>query len=191
MDYGLIINFVLLAFLLITAVAVVVMRDLFSVVMVTGVYSLISATVFLNLDAVDVSFTEAAVGAGISTVLMLGGLMLTSRREKIPKGRQPIVPLMAVLATGAALVYGTADMPAFGDANSAANTYVGMDYMNTTPKEIGVPNIVTAVLASYRGYDTLGETVVVFTAGFGVMILLGTGISASASGSRRKEEDEE
>jgi multicomponent Na+:H+ antiporter subunit B len=191
MDYGLIINFVLLAFLLITGFAVVVMRDLFSVVMVTGVYSLISATVFLNLDAVDVSFTEAAVGAGISTVLMLGGLMLTSRREKIPKGRQPIVPLMAVLATGAALVYGTADMPAFGDANSPVNTYVGMDYMNTTPKEIDVPNIVTAVLASYRGYDTLGETVVVFTAGFGVMILLGTGISASASGSRRKEEDEE
>ena len=35
-----------------------------------------------------------------------------------------------------------------------------------------MPNVVTAVLASYRGYDTLGETTVVFTAGAGVIALL-------------------
>ena len=45
-------------------------------------------------------------------------------------------------------------------------------YLNDAVKETGVPNVVTAVLASYRGYDTLGETTVVFTAGAGVIVLL-------------------
>jgi multicomponent Na+:H+ antiporter subunit B len=58
--------------------------------------------------------------------------------------------------------------------------------MERTPQDIAVPNVVTAVLASYRGYDTFGETVVVFTAALGVMLLLGFG-----SGGRRKEEEED
>ncbi len=189
MDLGTSIDIVLLAFLLICAVAIVFIRDLFSVVMVAGAYSLLSAMFFVNLDAVDVAFTEAAVGAGISTVLMLGGLMLTSRREKKPKGRQPIFPLLVVLSTGAALVYATFDMPDFGDPNSPANSYVGIDYIEATEKQIDVPNIVTAVLASYRGYDTLGETVVVFTAGLGVMVLLGIGFAGGAPASRKEEDD--
>ena len=185
MDYGTLINIVLLFLLLSSAIAVVILRHLFSVVMVAGVYSLLSALFFVNLDAVDVAFTEAAVGAGISTVLMLGGLMLTARREKIPEGRQPIVPLLVVLATGAALFYATLDMPAFGDANSPANSYVGMDYMRGTPEDLEIPNLVTSILASFRGYDTLGETVVVFTAGLGVLVLLGM----SAPATRREDEE--
>ena len=46
-------------------------------------------------------------------------------------------------------------------------------YIHETEHEIGVPNLVTAVLASYRGYDTWGETTVIFTACVGVMMLLG------------------
>ena len=191
MDIGTVIDIVLLGFLLITAFAVVVMRHLFAVVMVAGVYSLLSALFFADLDAVDVAFTEAAVGAGISTVLLLGGIMLTSRREKVPKDRRAILPLLVVFATGAALVYGTMDMPNYGDPDSPVNSYVGKDYLTGAPGEDGVydleiPNIVTAILASFRGYDTLGETVVVFTAGLGVFVLLGYG----AGTARRKEEDE-
>jgi len=62
-----------------TALAVVRMQSLFAIVMMSGVFSLLSALLFVTLDAVDVAFTEAAVGAGISTVLMLGTLALTSR----------------------------------------------------------------------------------------------------------------
>jgi len=86
-----------------------------------------------------------------------------------------------VLAVGAALVYATIDMPAVGDPNAPANNYVGQAYVENTPKEIAVPNIVTAVLASYRGFDTLGETLVIFTAGLAVILLLGVG---SARGGR-------
>ena len=83
-----------------------------------------------------------------------------------------ILPLFVVLLTGALLMYGTLDMPNFGAADTPAQTHVGPDYFERIPKEIDVPNAVTAILASYRGYDTLGETVVVFTAGIGVLLLM-------------------
>ena len=147
------------------------MRSLFAVVMLSGVFSLLSALLLVSLDAVDVAFTEAAVGAGISTVLMLGTLALTSRYER-PSKRSAAIPLLVVIVTGAALVYGTLDMPNFGDANAPAQTHVSPDYLLKSPHEIEVPNVVTAILASYRGYDTLGETAVVFTAAVGVLLLL-------------------
>ncbi|MEM9168203.1 MAG: DUF4040 domain-containing protein [Pseudomonadota bacterium] len=161
--------------LIIVAYVMLKSRHLFAVVMLSGIYSLLTASFFVALDAVDVAFTEAAVGAGISTVLMLAGMLLTARREKpATPGRAPVA-LVTVILTGAALVYATIDMPAFGDRYSPANAGVGQTYVERTPKDIDVPNIVTAVLASYRGFDTLGETTVVFTAGLAVMLLLGVG----------------
>ncbi len=188
LDTSTFIDVVLLALMLIAALAIIFIRHLFSVVMVSGVYSLLSAAVFVNLDAVDVAFTEAAVGAGISTVLFLGALVLTARREKIVPGRRPLLPILVVLVTGGALVYATYDMPSFGDSESPANIYIGKDYLERTPQEIDIPNFVTAILASYRGFDTLGETVVVFTAGLGVMILLGIGLHGGAAA---RENDKE
>lgn len=181
------INVTLLGLLFVAAVAIARMRSLFAIVMLSGIYSLISATWFVALDAVDVAFTEASVGAGISTALMLGAMLLTSRTAKPEPDVSRIVPLLVVLATGAMLVYATIDLPAFGDPDSPANSYVGTDYNERTPQEIGVPNVVTAVLASYRGFDTLGETGVVFTAALAVILLLGFGErSLSATIGRKK-----
>ncbi|MEM5517966.1 DUF4040 domain-containing protein [Henriciella sp. AS95] len=184
------INVVLLGLLFVIGVAIARMRSLFAIVMLSGVYSLISATWFVALDAVDVAFTEAAVGAGISTALLLGAMLLTSRTAKPEPRAMHIVPLLAVIAVGCMLVYATIDLPAFGDPNSPANTYVGTDYLHRTPEDIGVPNIVTAVLASYRGFDTLGETGVVFAAALSVILLLGFGersLSASLRNKNKKK----
>jgi multicomponent Na+:H+ antiporter subunit B len=153
------IDIALLVMLAVVGIAVIRMRNLFAVVMLFGIYSFLMAGIFVLLDAVDVAFTEAAVGAGISTVLMLGALALTKSREKIPV-TTPLLPLVVVLVTGGLLIYGTSDLP-----------------------DLGVPNVVTAVLASYRGYDTLGETTVIFTAGLCVLLLL--------SGRRRREDKDE
>jgi len=139
---------------------------------------------FVTLDAVDVAFTEAAVGAGISTVLVLGTLALTSRFEK-PTKRSPALPLFVVFVTGAALIYGTLDMPNFGSPEAPAQTHVAPEYLAESVHEINIPNVVTSILASYRGYDTLGETAVVFTAGIGVLLLI-SGLSR-----RRRRGDEE
>ncbi len=160
---------------MVLAVAILRLRSLFAVVMLAGIYSLITAGLFVTLDAVDVAFTEAAVGAGISTLLMLGTLALTTDREKEPPATLQILPLLVVVITGAALIYGTLDMPAFGDPQAPAQLHVADRYIAEAPDTTGVPNIVTAVLASYRGYDTMGELAVIFTAGIGVMLLLGAG----------------
>ncbi len=162
----------MLFFLAATAVAVARLRSLFAAAMLFGIYSLLSAAVFVVMDAVDVAFTEAAVGAGISSILVLGALSLIGKKQEAGHTR-PLLAFVLVSITGAVLVYGTLDLPSFGDPNAPAQQHVAPRYINESPTEIGVPNMVTSVLASYRGYDTLGEVTVIFTAGIGVLALLG------------------
>jgi multicomponent Na+:H+ antiporter subunit B len=160
------------------------LRDLFAVAMLSGIYSLLSAAYFVVADAVDVAFTEASVGAGISTVLMLATLGLTGREEPARR-RRALLPALVVGITGAALVYGTLDMPRHGDPGAPIHRHVAPLYLERSEIETGVPNVVTAVLASYRGYDTLGETTVIFTAGVGVLALLGLGRRRDRDGDGR------
>jgi len=169
-----VVDVALLAFLAVTAFAVMKQRNLFAVAMLSGIYSLLCAALYTMLDAVDVAFTEAAVGAGISTVLVLGTLALVGHEEKKP-ARPKVLPLFVVLVTGAVMVYGTLDMPPFGRADNPAHQHVAPRYIEKSGEETGVPNIVTSVLASYRGYDTMGETNVIFTALVGVLLLIATG----------------
>lgn len=180
-------NVTLLGMLFIIAIAIARLQSLFAIVMLSGIYSLISATWFVALDAVDVAFTEAAVGAGISTALFLGAMVLTSRRAKAEQGATKIVPLLVVIATGAVLIYATIDLPGFGDAMSAANTGVGMEFVERSKTEIAIPNVVTSVLGSYRGFDTLGEVAVVFAAGLAVVLLLGFGERSLGATVRRED----
>ncbi len=194
-------NLALLAFMAITAWSIARTRNLFVATMLAGIYSLLTATVFVLLDAVDVAFTEAAVGAGITTVLFLGALLLTDREAKPPKDRfghrfGTYGPMLLVVLLGAALVYTTLDplMPHFGDAGAPAQGRLAPEFLADTVRQVGrekptathIPNVVTTTLASYRGFDTLGEVVVIFTAGVGVLILLGGGtIGAAVRGRRR------
>jgi multicomponent Na+:H+ antiporter subunit B len=152
-------------------IAMAARRNLFSVVMLAGIYSFLMATVLVALDAVDVAMTEASVGAGISTVLLLGALYLTKAEEAKPI-HKPWLPLLVSVAVAGALVYGSLGLPAFSDPLAPIHGHVVPRYLLESLKETGVPNVVTSVLASYRGYDTLGETTVVFTAGIGVIALL-------------------
>lgn len=147
------------------------MKDLFAVIMLTGIYSLLSASFFVAMDAVDVAFTEAAVGAGVSTLLMLVAITITGRSEN-PTRHKPFLALAVVVITGSLLIYGTLDMPHFGSSLAPIHQHVAPRYINDSMQEIGVPNIVTSVLASYRAFDTFGEVVVIFTAGMGVLALL-------------------
>jgi multicomponent Na+:H+ antiporter subunit B len=167
------VDILLLAFIAICAIAILRLRDLFAVTMMFGLFSLIAAGLFTTMHAPDVAFTEAAVGAGISTILILATLAQTARREQSQGGRNVIVPLVVVWVTGAVLLYGTVDLPVFGDPAAAAHNHVAPYYITQSPEQIGIPNMVASVLASYRGYDTLGEVVVVFAAVIGVIALLG------------------
>ena len=166
---------ILITFMAAVAVAVARLRDLFAAAMLLGMFSLLSAAAMTVMDAVDVAFTEASVGAGISTILMLGTLALTSSKEAPGRPRRTTFALLAALATGVLLVYGTLDMPHYGDPAAPIHNHVAPHYIEQSWEEIGIPNVVTSVLASYRGYDTFGETTVIFAAAVGVLLLLGGG----------------
>ena len=152
-------------------IAIVRQRSLFGVVILASIYSFLMASVLIVLDAVDVAMTEASVGAGVSTVLLLATLHLVKTTE-MKRIRPNLLPLFVSLGTGAILVWGTLVFPPFGTPDAAIHRHVAPRYITDTIKDTNVPNVVTSVLADYRGYDTLGETTVIFTAGIGVMLLL-------------------
>ncbi|MEX0807275.1 MAG: DUF4040 domain-containing protein [Dongiaceae bacterium] len=156
------------------ALTILRLRSLLAIAILSGVYSLMMAFVFTVLDAVDVAFTEASVGAGITLTLMLAVISQTTRNEVAkPRDRlRDAAALGVAVIVGFALVYATFDMPMLGDATAAIHAHVAPRYIVQGPVETGVPNMVTSILASYRGYDTLGEVTVIFTAGIGVIALL-------------------
>jgi multicomponent Na+:H+ antiporter subunit B len=186
------VDVVLLLLVVATGVAAVGSRSLLASTMFLGIYSLLMALVWVNMFAMDVAFTEAAVGAGVSTILLLGTMAIVGREEKKQRGAH-WPALLIVVATGAALIYGTLDMPTFGDPNApvhqrTAPEYIAQDVGHTHAADAHgpgaahgehagdfghhVPNLVTAVLADYRGYDTMFETAVIFTAGICLVLLL-------------------
>ena len=179
------VDIVLLAFLVILGVAIIRLSSLFAAVMLTGIFSLVAACLYVSMDAVDVAFTEAAVGGGIATLLFLSTIALTTSQEK--SSRKVSLPaLFVVMVTGCVLMFGVSDIPDFGDSLAPAHQYLSDRYVKQSPQEIGVPNMVTSVLASYRGYDTMGEVTVIFTAGIAVLMLLGRGLRGGAGRIRDK-----
>jgi multicomponent Na+:H+ antiporter subunit B len=165
-----VINMALLTLLAVVTLAIVVQRSLVGVVILGAIYSFLMASVMIVLDAVDVALTEASVGAGISTVLLLAALHMTNTREYAPR-QKSIMPLVLTFMVGGVLIWGSFALPPFGAADAPIHEHVAPRYIETMA-ETGVPNMVTAVLADYRSFDTLGETTVVMVAGIGVMLLL-------------------
>jgi multicomponent Na+:H+ antiporter subunit B len=166
-------NVFLFAVLLATAVAITRIRALYVAAMLAALFSLVLASLFVMLDAVDVAFTEAAVGAGVSTVLFLSVLALTRSREAVTPRRRRWPAGLVVLLAGGTLLFASQDLPPFGAPDTPVQRHpVTEVYLEDSAEQIGIPNTVTSVLASYRGYDTLGELVVIFTAGVAVLLLL-------------------
>ena len=163
----------LLTLLVISAVSIVRAKNLFVAVMLTGIFSLLMASTFFVLDAADVALTEAAIGAGVSTIILLSALALTGEHERVASANRWL-PLAVVFVSAATLIYATFDKPRLGDPDAPVHQHVAPWYLENTPELIDIPNVVTAVLASFRGYDTLGEVFVVLTACIGVLFVLGT-----------------
>lgn len=194
MSEFLLLDIILLFLLTVTSVSVFVLHNLFAATMVFSLYSLLVSVVWLNLDAADVALTEAAVGAGIVTVLLIGALVVVGDEEKKhPRIHRP--GLLLVVLTTVVLVYGTFDLPRLGDPAAPAQVHITPEYISQTvpklhtdhggPSDDGhdekrsdnfhghVPNLVTSVIVNYRAYDTLFEVVVIFTAGVSLVLLVG------------------
>lgn len=165
----------LFVFVLATAIATAAFRDVLAAIVVFAAYSLGMAMFYALLLAPDVALTEAAISAGVTTLLLLLTIAKTvrpvaERTVVSPDPRAVIVVALFVLVAGQTLVA----MPAVGDADSPviSNEDVSQYYLENAYGETGVDNAVTAVLASYRGFDTFGEAVVVFAAAVAVLLVL-------------------
>lgn len=165
----------LLGFVLVSAIATIVLRDVLAAIVAFGAYSLGLAMLWLTLQAPDVALTEAAIGAGVTTILFILTLTKTVR----PAEDSVFTPInwpaagVAVLFAGA-LLWTVPAIPAIGDPSAPAwsNPDVTQFYLESAYKQTGVENVVTAVLAAYRGFDTFGEAVVVFAAGVAVLVVI-------------------
>jgi multicomponent Na+:H+ antiporter subunit B len=167
----------LFVFVLATALATAVFRDVLTVIVVFAAYSLGMALFYAFLLAPDVAMTEAAIGAGVTTILLLLTLVKTVRTDTDTVLERPNVPALVVCGGLLLVLVGTLNLdpfPAVGvaDAPSWQNPAVTQYYIENAYKDTGVENAVTAVLAGYRGFDTFGEAVVVFTAGIATLLVL-------------------
>lgn len=164
-------NFLVLCCIMACALSIAFIRDMLVAVVLLGCFSFLMALIYVIMGAPDVAITEAAVGGGMSTILMLAAVCLVGREEKKAKPLQlPALILVGVL--GVVLIAAFASLPEYGSSTSPSYLHVSPHYLKLSPVEIGIANPVTSILASYRGYDTLGETTVVFTAAMSVLLLL-------------------
>ena len=162
----------LLVLLILTAGGAIMVKELISAVLLLGAYSFFLALVWAWLGAADVAFVEAVVGAGLATVFFLLTLSQTSPRDtRIRRPPPPILAVVALLLLGLLLLYAANDLPAFGDPASPASRHVSRHYIENSLADTRTPNIVTSVLMDYRAFDTLIETVVVFTSGIACWLL--------------------
>ena len=149
-------------------------RDLMGAVIVFGAYSFLMCLVWTGMGAVDVAFTEAAVGAGVSTVFFIATVFNTSRTIRFNKWNlsTKFFASIVCIVMGYFLMVAVGDFPQWGDPQSPVNDNVAKYYLENAIQETAVPNVVTALLADYRGYDTMFETCVVFVASLVIFTLL-------------------
>jgi len=165
--------FILLGLIVFCALAAVFTSDLLAAVALLGCYSLFLAVFWSLIGAVDVSFTEAMVGSGVSTVFFLVTLLRTDRyTEKLPRGPFFWGSLALMGALGLVLLGAMGDLPAFGDHASPPNSYLSPEFLKRSLADTHTPNVVTSVLADYRSFDTLIETTVILTAGVACYLLM-------------------
>lgn len=137
-----------------------------------SLFSLMTCLIYLLMDAPDVAMTEAAIGVVISTAFFLIILSKTHNNERTYSNNKLTASLSCIGLIYCLIVAGSSFYE-YGDLNAQIHQHVvTKHYITDTGKEIGINSIVAAILASYRGFDTLGETLVIFTAGIIVMLIL-------------------
>ena len=168
--------YTLAIFILLSAIATALFRDVLSAIVVFGAYSLGMAILYTYLLAPDVAMTEAAISAGVTTILLLLTIARTTRPSTEKIFERINVPAVIVVGTFLVVMLWQVlpSMAVVGDPEAIAwaNPEVTQYYIENTYRDTGVQNAVSAVLAAYRGFDTFGEAVVVFAAGIAVLVVL-------------------
>jgi multicomponent Na+:H+ antiporter subunit B len=154
------------ALLGLVALGLPLLRNLVAVMVMLSVYSALLAVNFALLGAADVAFTEAVVGTGVSTLFFMGLLTWVDPDAVTYRGgSQRLLGLAGALLVCALFLYGFSAIPPFGSAGAPPHEHpLVQAYVHEAGKKLHTPNIVTAVLADYRSFDSLIEATVVLTA---------------------------
>ena len=157
------------------ALVTALLRDVLAATVVFAAYSLGVALLWLALQAPDVALTEAAVGAGVTASLFLVAIVKTGRPLGTTAfiGRVRPLSVVAVLGFVAALGATVPSLSPVGAADTPPFRRVGPYYLAHAVPDLGIENVVTAILAGYRALDTFGEVAVVFAAGVAVLVVFG------------------
>lgn len=177
---------VLVVLMGLTMLALARVRNLYAVMILMGAYSALIAVGFALLGAVDVSFTEVVVGSSISSILLMLLLKRVNTRElRLASYPKRIVGALVALALGGLLFYGAGALEPYSSAESVTNTHVAPYYIANSVNDMRTPNLVTAVLADYRAFDTLIEATVVLTAALACMLIAGVRDAVRKKGAAR------
>lgn len=156
-----------------TTYAIVFSRSLINSIIFMSSGSVLLMLCYLLMDAPDVSMTEAAIGSSLSTILLLR--FVYNVNETIHSSCKLHNKIIGVFISGLLLfimMYALYDITPYGDLNHSFHSHISKYYIENTYKDIGVSSFVAAILASYRGYDTLGETTVILTAAVAIAVIL-------------------
>lgn len=174
--------FIFLFLLVFLSVYISFVSNLLALTLLTTLISLVSTVLYILLNAIDVAITEAVVGAGVSTVLTVVAIYLTSsyffsnKDNKSTKFKtthlKRFIYGIPFLIMGYIFIESIASMPPFGELTNPTNNNLYETYLQGSFHTFNVHNAVTMILGSYRGYDTLGETLVILLAALGVYVIL-------------------
>lgn len=172
----------LFMFILITLVSVFILlsRNLNIIVIVNSTFSLFCAILYSIMAAPDVALTESAVGAGLSTVLYLVTILLTRPSNSayihinINKQNKAYASALFCLLCLVFVIFviGLVNFPMFGNINNPAINETYRFYVEKSYAVYNIENMITIILGSFRGFDTLGEALVIFTAAISVIALI-------------------
>lgn len=180
--FDLIIESILIFLLLVTSFKIIISAEsnknhLINLILL-AISSLLYSIIYILFGAADVAITEVSIGACVSSVLYLATYKILYKNcffyGQVPKNSLAKKVLISsyIIILYIAIMLFLRNMPEFNSLNSPVNQEVNSYYINSAHLEIGINSIVAAILASYRAFDTMGETFVIFIAGIAIMLIL-------------------
>lgn len=163
---------ILIGFMILGAMFAIHAKDLLSAVITTGIvgYSLVIA--FLLLKAPDLAIVQIVIET-ITLIIMVAVVLDSTREElKVKTDFKSYSNIILSISFGAVLLFffvqATAELNVFGDHTLR----MAKAYVDQAAEKTGSINLVTGILFDFRGYDTLGEATILFTAALGVLTIL-------------------
>lgn len=154
-------------------VCLVFIKDNLKAVFISSILSILYVILHTYLLALDVAMTEIVVGISISTIILLFSLKTKNEENSVIllKGSNVLAFFVTLIALYIIILY-IDEVPVLWDKKSVVHGDLLNFYINQTKEYFGFNNVVTAILAGFRGMDTLGETIVVFISGISILLFL-------------------